>query len=307
MTARHGSVVVGLVNAMPGEAYAYTERRFRALLAAAAPEARIEVVCARLDDTRAVRAARLDGLIVTGMPPTTAVLQDEPSWPALTDLVDHASDNAIPAMWLCLAAHAAVLHLDGIERRPLPAKCAGLFQVARAPGWHKLTAGLPRGWRVPHSRHNDLPGDRLVAAGYRILSSSAEAGVDMFTKQCGARFVFCQGHPEYEAQTLLREYRRDVAAFLAGDAKDYPAVPRHCFTVATLTRLNEFRAEAERARAPGLLDAFPTRACTSELRESWSGVAQRLYANWLSDIAARPRGAAAARGTLRAEAAAWRN
>ena len=51
------------------------------------------------------------------------------------------------------------------------------------------------------------------------------AGVDAFAKQDGSFFLFFQGHPEYEADTLLREYRRDVGRFLGGEREDYPAMP----------------------------------------------------------------------------------
>src|SRR2546429_6417390 len=38
--------------------------------------------------------------------------------------------------------------------------------------------------------------------------------VDMFVKELNSLFVFFQGHPEYEATTLLLEYRRDIKRFL---------------------------------------------------------------------------------------------
>ena len=37
----------------------------------------------------------------------------------------------ISTVWSCLAAHAAVLHLDGIERAPLPEKRIGVFDCDR--------------------------------------------------------------------------------------------------------------------------------------------------------------------------------
>ena len=288
-------LVIGLVNAMGGEARAPTEGRIRALLAAASPTREVALRCFTLTGpsaatAQALRAAGLDGLIVTGAPSVAARLRDEPAWPALARLVDDAAEQALPTMWLCMAAHAAVQRLDGIERRRLPVKLVGLMACARTGGAHALTAGLPQRWRVPHSRYNAVAEESLVACGYRILSSSAEAGADVFTRQVvtggrAARFVFCQGHPEYDAQALLREYRRDVARFLAGEAAPYPGVPRHCFSAATRTALAGFQASATRDRSIALMDQFPSAACAAELREGWSPVATRLYANWLADLA----------------------
>ena len=297
-------LVIGLVNAMGGEAQAPTERRIRALLAAASPHAPVALRCFTLGGPaaatpRALRQAGLDGLIVTGAPSAAHALRDELAWPDLARLVDYAAEQALPAMWLCMAAHAAVQWLDGIERRRLPAKLVGLMACARTGAAHPITAGLPQRWRVPHSRHNAVATDALLACGYRILSSSAEAGADVFTRRVaggsgGTRFVFCQGHPEYDAQALLREYRRDVARFLAGVAAPYPGLPRHCFSAASRAALEIFQESALRDRHAVGMDAFPA-ACAADMRDVWSGVAVRLYANWLADLGAgtRPQAGAA--------------
>ncbi len=305
-------IAIGLVNAMGGEAHAPTERRIRALLAAASPHAPVALRCFTLDGPaaatpHALRQAGLDGLIVTGAPSAAHALRDEPAWPGLARLVDYAAEQALPAMWLCMAAHAAVHWLDGIERRRLPTKLVGLMACARTGAAHPITAGLPQRWRVPHSRHNAVGADALLACDYRILSSSAEAGADVFTRRVGGRggtrFVFCQGHPEYDAQALLREYRRDVARFLAGGTAPYPGLPRHYFSAASRAALEEFQARATRDRHAVGMDAFPA-ACAAYLRDGWSGVAVRLYANWLADLGAGRRPQAAAAPALPAETGA---
>jgi homoserine O-succinyltransferase len=50
-----------------------------------------------------------------------------------------------------------------------------------------------------------------------MLSVSKGAGVDVFASKQPSRFIFLQGHPEYEALTLQREYARDVRSYLAGE------------------------------------------------------------------------------------------
>src|SRR5436190_1827131 len=54
-------------------------------------------------------------------------LDGEPYWHELTRLIDWACTNTLSAYWSCLAAHAAVLHLDGVSRRRLPVKCSGVY------------------------------------------------------------------------------------------------------------------------------------------------------------------------------------
>jgi homoserine O-succinyltransferase len=297
------SLVVGLVNSMPGEALRNTERQFRDILAAAARDVTVRLRFFTLDDTvlrgagrdpagphyedlTALRAADVDALIVTGMPPRAASLRDEPLWPYLVAVLELAVMRELPTAWLCLAAHAAVLHLDGIERRRMPRKLSGLVACTRADG-HPLVAGLPRHWRLPHSRYNDLPVEALTAHGYRLLSWSEEAGADLFTRDVGAPFLFCQGHPEYDAATLLREYHRDIRQYLAGSSDTYPAIPSDYVGAEVAALLAAFRATAERARQPGTIANFPMQACLDDVAHSWRDIAHGLYSNFLGLVAER--------------------
>ena len=292
------SLVIGLVNSMPGEALEHTERQFRAILAAASRNVTVRIrlfsldppspaTASRYQHAAAIDPADIDGLIVTGMPPRAAALTDEPCWRALTALVDLAADRGIPTVWSCLAAHAAVLYMDGIARRLLPEKLSGLYACTRTRDDHPMLPRLPRRWRVPHSRYNELPADALAARGYDILSSSPEAGVDLFARQAGALFLFCQGHPEYDAPALLREYRRDVRQFLNGARDIYPAIPHGYFSPGVADLLAAFRASAMRARAPEAMAQFPLAACEDDLAHSWRNLAHGLYANWLAHLAAQ--------------------
>ena len=119
---------------------------------------------------RALRRGRLDGLIVTGAEPRSArPATDEPYWDELTSAGRlGAGAHRISTIWSCLAAHAAVLHLDGIERQPLPVKLFGVFACRGRRGASDVRRPGP-GRRVPHSRCNDLP-EGLLAAGYQILT-----------------------------------------------------------------------------------------------------------------------------------------
>lgn len=287
-------IVVGLVNSMPGEARRHTEQQFQSLLSAACPNIPISLRFYALgavspsepayEDTARLEDSVPDAMIVTGAPPQAAALADEPYWPKMTELVDFAVDHAVPTLWSCLAAHAAVLYLDGIERRRLPEKLSGLYGFERTDTAHPILSGLPRRWRFPHSRYNELPEDRLAASGYRILSRSDNGGVDLFLKEETALFLFCQGHPEYDAQTLLREYRRDVRQFLAGGRERYPEMPHDYFAPEAKAALTAFRQRALRNRNEDLSAQFPTDACLAGLDHGWRGHATTIYANWMAHV-----------------------
>ncbi|MCX8254331.1 Homoserine O-succinyltransferase [Beijerinckiaceae bacterium RH AL1] len=225
--------------------------------------------------------SRVDGLIVTGCEPRAARLADEPVWGALTEVVDWAEHNTRSTIWSCFAAHAAVLHLDGIERQPLGRKLSGHFSVERAAE-HPLLQGVPDPLRVAHSRWNGLDEVALTAAGYEIVTRSDEVGVDLFVKRWRSLFVYLQGHPEYHESALRGEYRRDVMRFLDGTTATYPDLPRHYFSQATEAALSAFEAAAK--RDPTTDAAFPLKGRDSGPRRWPRAFAVGLFRNWLREL-----------------------
>jgi homoserine O-succinyltransferase/O-acetyltransferase len=269
-------LTIGLVNNMPDAALQATERQFTRLLEAAAGNNLIHLHCFSLPSVTRSQPAKgrvdkqytdiaelgrlhIDGLIVTGAEPNAATLPEEPFWRELTGIIDWAESNTRSTIWSCLAAHAVVLHLDGIERQRLNTKCSGVYDCDKVTD-HWLTDAIASPLRVSHSRLNALRHSDLAARGYQVLTESPEAGIDIFAKQSRSHFIFFHGHPEYEPLSLQREYLRDITRFLSGERDTYPAFPVGYFDTATEDRLASFqkRASAERklplsAELPGLV------------------------------------------------------
>ncbi len=292
-------IVIGLVNNMPDAALRTTEQQFRTLLSAASAGQRVHLRlfflpeiprsgAARLHFAQhyealdALWGSRLDGLIVTGAEPKARLLKDEVYWQTLTNLVDWAQDHTVSSIWSCLAAHATVLHLDNIDRRALDNKLSGVFECRKVAD-HPILADVPSQWRVPHSRYNGLPEDRLVSTGYRLLSRSPEAGADIFVKERGGLFVFLNGHPEYHDEALFREFRRDVIRFLSGKQDSYPELPKSYFDEDTTRQLEAFRRRAVQNPNVELAAELPARGLADErLPQTWRDVASLICANWLA-------------------------
>jgi homoserine O-succinyltransferase/O-acetyltransferase len=293
-------IVIGLVNNMPDAALQTTERQFRELLFASShnsvrlrffslpelprTEAGRSHISQRYEDISELWTSHLDGLIVTGTEPRAPALTDEPYWRTFAKLVDWADDHAISTVWSCLAAHAAVLHIDGISRCGFREKLSGVFDCMKATD-HAIVEGVQARWRVPHSRYNDLPEVALASTGYHILSRLPGTGADMFVKQGKTLFLFVQGHLEYDPAALLREYRRDVRRFLAGERDSYPEMPSGYFDEDATAAFNAFRRQALANRGIDLLPSFPAAIAEQQLAHSWLGPAVRIYANWLSYLA----------------------
>jgi homoserine O-succinyltransferase len=292
---------IGLVNNMPGKALQATERQFLTLLSSAARNASVRLWLYALPDVPRTEGGRrhidsfyssidqlwdrpLDGLIVTGMEPRASNLKDEPHWASMTRLIDWAERNTRSTVWSCLAAHAAVLHTDGILRRRLSEKRFGLFECDRVSD-HPLLAGVPSTLTVPHSRWNDLPEQELSAAGYGVLTSGREAGIDMFIKQRQSLFVFLQGHPEYDANSLQLEYARDVGRYLRRESENYPPLPYAYFDRETEVALTAIEARAVREPREELLADVSAHTARNRTN-SWHSPAIRIYGNWLRHLCA---------------------
>ena len=301
MPGSHPSLHIGLINNMPLSAVEATERQFRTLLTEASAGIEVHLSLFTLpeiprsshdkrltdgyySDINSLWNTRLDGVIVTGAEPQTPNLTDEPYWEGLAKLVEWAEHNVSSSIWSCLAAHAAVLKLDGIKRQPLDQKLFGVFECVSASGTSlraRLTDGIPETLWVPHSRWNDIPAKALAECGYQVLTQSQSAGIDTFVKQKNSLFVCFQGHPEYEADTLLLEYRRDVGRFLQGERSAYPLIPVDYFDEEAVAASNHFRDRALSLPNKKLHATFPITALNAKLKNSWRSSAVGIYGNWL--------------------------
>ncbi len=302
VVASPNCIRIGLINNMPDAALEDTEAQFYELLDCAAGEIPVHLRLFSLPNvprsekgldhlrkfyssTQQLLNGQIDALIITGTEPRQPELRNEPYWPALAELLDWAAENTHSTVLSCLAAHAGVLHSDGIERQPLAEKRFGVFEFVE-PTEHEITHNTTSRMCFPHSRWNDLPAQALHSCGYTVLTESAEAGVDSFVKKMGkSLFVHFQGHPEYGAQTLMKEYRRDVRRFLRGERETYPNLPHGYFRGSAVKALNEFQESVQMDRREGLMAEFPETLALDGLAKTWQASATVIYGNWLRYLA----------------------
>ncbi len=292
-------LTIGLVNNMPDGALASTEHQVFDLLRAASDDFPVglrlyalptvirsgqarEYVSRSYLGVDALCDGTLDGLIVTGAEPRASQLTEEAYWSDLRQVIEWAKVGACSTIWSCLAVHAAVRHLDGIERTRLAGKCIGVFEQTRVTANHPLLVDTPSKLVIPHSRWNEVPEEPLRSHGYEVLTRSQETGVDTFVKRFDrSLFVFLQGHPEYVAGSLLGEYRRDVGRFRRGESGDYPAMPQNYFNKTTERLLCRFRERSLQERHAELLSSFPVNQAAMGIENTWRKGAVQLYRNWL--------------------------
>lgn len=297
-------ITLGLINNMPDPALEDTELQFFELLDIASGDVPVIIKLYSLTGIpRTDRGQRhlnsfyfgfedlwnnrFDGIIVTGTEPHQPSLRDEPYWSTLTQVLDWAEQNTFSTVLSCLAAHASVLHRDGVNRHRLPDKQFGVFDSTKKCD-HALTSRIADRIRFPHSRWNEVRANELASSGYTVLTESPEAGVDVFIKRKKkSLFVHFQGHPEYGAQTLLKEYRRDIKRFLRQERETYPTMPAGYFDESAAQLLNDFRETAIADRREDITASFPETAVMNGLRNTWQSSAICIYRNWLQYLESR--------------------
>lgn len=109
-------------------------------------------------------------------------------------------------------AQAGLYHHYGIPKHQLREKCFGIFLEDVTVKKHPLTKGLEPSFQMPNSRHTEVRKSDILHAApneLQIVAESSESGIGLVvSNDCKQTFIV--GHLEYEAQTLHREYLRDL-------------------------------------------------------------------------------------------------
>lgn len=159
-----------------------------------------------------IRGERFDGMIITGAPLEKLEYEDVDYWDDLTEMMDATKKQVFSTIHICWAAQAALYHHYHVQKRVLGDKIFGIYPTTLL---HKdyycaLTRGFDDRFLVPHSRFSQVDYDVIRnVPGLEILADSGDAGPHMIISR-NRRFIFLQGHWEYDRGTLMREYNRDI-------------------------------------------------------------------------------------------------
>lgn len=196
-----------------------------------------------------VKDQKFDGLIITGAPVENMPFAEVDYWEEMTRIMDWSKTHAYSTLHICWASQAALFHQYGIDKHRLDDKAFGIFEHRVLNPLHKLVRGFDESFCAPHSRHTTIYKEDIERIPeLEILAESEEAGVYLIASRDG-RSIYVSGHSEYDADTLAKEYTRDVAKGLKID------VPRNYYP------------DDDPARPP---------------RVTWRAHANLLFVNWLN-------------------------
>jgi homoserine O-succinyltransferase/O-acetyltransferase len=178
-----------------------------------------------------IKERKFDGLLVTGINLLEADVTREAIWPQIQKICDWSATNVLSSLFLCWGAFAALRHFHGIECYNGRTKTLGVFEHRILSDKAELLFGLPDRFPVPVGRWQRLRGEDLRGHGsLEIVSESSEGGAFLIAENAthddGTQFyprrVYMLNHPEYETDTMKREYFRDLAIY-----PDLPIPPNY--------------------------------------------------------------------------------
>ena len=157
-----------------------------------------------------IKDQKFDGFIITGAPVEQMPFEEVDYWEELKEIMEWTTTHVTSTLHLCWGAQAGLYHHYGIDKVQLDSKLFGVFRHKVMNRKIPLVRGFDDVFYAPHSRHTDVPAERIHAdERLTMLAESEEAGAFLVMAQAG-RQIFVMGHPEYDRITLDGEYKRDV-------------------------------------------------------------------------------------------------
>ena len=196
-----------------------------------------------------VKDRTFDGMIITGAPVENMEFDQVDYWPELCRIMEWTRTHVHSTLHICWGAQAGLYYHHGIQKRSLPKKLFGVYEHRVLKPSSPLFRGFDDVFFAPNSRYTEVwAEDILQRPELELIADSDAAGVFAVKTQDSRRF-YIMGHPEYDPDTLAREYWRDVDKGLSID------VPANYF--------------------PQDDPTCPPIVC-------WRSAGQLLYTNWLN-------------------------
>lgn len=196
-----------------------------------------------------VKDRKFDGMIITGAPVELLEFEEVEYWNELCEIMEWTKHNVTSTFHICWGAQAGLYYHYGVKKHRLPKKLSGIYKHKADYKNSILLRGFDDEFLVPHSRNTTVLREEIENnPKLKILSSSDEAGIYIVSGMNGRQF-FITGHSEYDADTLKKEYIRDINAGIN------PEMPENY---------------------------FPDNDETKEPLATWKAHANLLYTNWLN-------------------------
>ena len=161
-------------------------------------------------DFELMKNEKFDGMIITGAPVEHLDFEDVNYWDEITEIFEWTRTHVTSTFYICWAAQAGLYYNHGINKYVLPKKMFGIFPHRLKTNKYPITTGCDDVINIPHSRHTAIsPNDIDANCELETIIQSQEAGPYMIVEKNGKN-IYVTGHIEYSADTLDKEYKRDL-------------------------------------------------------------------------------------------------
>ena len=196
-----------------------------------------------------IKDKKYDGMIITGAPVENMEFDQVNYWEELCQIMEWTKTHVHSTLHICWGAQAGLYYHYGIPKRSLDHKLFGVFEHKVLKPNSPWFRGFDDVFYAPNSRYTEVwESDIRAVPELEMMASGDKSGV-FAVKSTDSRRFFILGHPEYDPDTLAREYFRDVERGLD------IAVPENYFP-----------------------DDDPTKAPLVR----WRSAGQLMYTNWLN-------------------------
>lgn len=157
-----------------------------------------------------VKNRKFDGMIITGAPLDFIQFEDVDYWQELCEIMEWTKTHVHSTLHSCWGAFAGLYYHYGIQKYDRDTKLFGVYPHTMEKKTSPLFRGMDDVFYAPHSRatvfHDE---DIRKVPQLEVMAVSEQAGISIIKTQDSRQF-FMTCHPEYDVDTLAKEYYRDV-------------------------------------------------------------------------------------------------
>jgi len=171
-----------------------------------------------------VKDTYFDGMIITGAPVEHLDFTTVAYWDELESMMAWSKIHVYSTLHICWGAQAGLFHHYGVKKIALDEKMSGIYLHETCEQNHPLLRGFNDVFDAPHSRYTTISRDDVKGHEELDVLAKTTTGDLYLIAAKNLRQVFLTGHPEYDTETLNKEFVRDV------DKGINPAAPVNYFT-----------------------------------------------------------------------------
>ena len=121
-----------------------------------------------------VKDQKFDGFIITGAPVEQMPFEEVDYWDELVEIMEWTKTHVTSTIHLCWGAQAALYYHYGINKVQLDKKLFGIFEHKVMNRKIPLVRGFDDVFYAPHSRHTDVPIEKIRADERLMILAESE-------------------------------------------------------------------------------------------------------------------------------------